>query len=80
MTEPEPFRLWRETMAAELTGTQDMLLRGPAWSGCLKGDVGHPLKGRFNVAAVSTRTTNKRLALDASFSTEPVIQVSLQSF
>lgn len=75
VTEPESFRQWRETMAAELTGSQDRILRGPGWSGCCKKDVGIPTKGRFNIAAVNTRTTNKRLAAATTFSTEPYIQV-----
>lgn len=62
-------------MAAELTGTQDLILRGPAWIGCAKEDIGKPLAGHFNVAAVSTRTTNKRIAIASSFSTKPVLQV-----
>ena len=40
--------------------------------------IGKPLVGRFNVAAISTRTTNKRVSEATSFSTEPVVQVHIK--
>lgn len=63
-------------MAAELSGAQNCILRGPGWSGQDPQARFDPLDARINVACVSTKTTNRKLSSSFECSTEPVIQVS----
>lgn len=45
MSEPEDFRMWRETMEAEFGGGKfKRLFRGPMWSSCEQADIGIPQK------------------------------------
>ena len=66
-------------MACELLGRQSRILRGPMWSGCESQLVNKPLAARVNVACVSNRLVNKRLASSEQFSTEPILQPSAVS-
>ena len=73
--ESRAFQMWRETLCAELTGTQNQILRGPAWSGRDPKQMYDPLEARVNVACVGKQTVNRRLAESTQVSTEPEIQV-----
>ena len=45
ISEPEDFRLWRETMENEFGGGKfKRLFRGPMWSSCEQKDIGIPQK------------------------------------
>jgi len=76
ISEPEDFRLWRETMENEFGGGKfKRLFRGPMWSSCEQKDIGIPQKARVNVACISTRTQNKRNQ-QSTFTGKPGVQVS----
>ena len=62
-------------MASELHGRQDKIIRGPMFSGCDAKDVGNPLKAKTNLACVSSRSVNKRIAKNTSVNAEPKVQV-----
>lgn len=67
-------------MAAELTGSQNRIFRGPAWSGQNTQQYNDPLAARVNVACLSTQTVSLHLAQLSSISTEPVIQVRVLAY
>ena len=63
-------------MATVLQGHQDRLLRGPMWSGCKPLEMFTPETAKVNIAAVSSKLVNERLAIKSDISTSTDIQVN----
>ena len=50
ISEPEDFRMWRETMESEFGGGKfKRLFRGPMWSSCEVTDIGVPQKVQLRI-------------------------------